>query len=59
MANFIKGAIKHPGSFSRSAKRAHMSTAAYAQKKKHAGGTVGRRARLAIVLRKLAKRRHG
>jgi len=34
-----------------------MSVGAYAQKEKGASGTVGRRARLDITLRKLAQRR--
>jgi hypothetical protein len=45
--------IKHPGAFSASAKRAGKSTAAYAQEKKHAGGVVGKRARLALTLSKM------
>jgi hypothetical protein len=48
--NWIQGAIKHPGSFSAAAKKAGMSTSAYAQKKKHAGGVTGKRARLALTL---------
>ena len=61
MANFIQGAIKHPGAFTASAKRAGKSVGEYAEEKKDAGGTLGRRARLAITLRKLAKKRksHG
>lgn len=56
---WISGAIKHPGSFTHSAKRAGMSVGAYAQKEKGAGGTLGRRARLAITLRRMghAKRK--
>jgi len=56
---FIQKAIKHPGAFTASAKSAGKSVGEYAQEKKHASGTVGRRARLAITLRKLAKRRKG
>lgn len=51
--NWISGAIEHPGSFSKSAKSAGMSTSAYAQKEKHAGGVVGKRARLALTLSKM------
>ena len=47
--------IKHPGSFSRAAKAHHMSTHAYAEKQKHAGGTTGRRARLALVFEKMRR----
>lgn len=55
MANWIAGAIKHPGSFKKAAKKAGESTAEYAQEKKHAKGTVGKRARLAITLSKMRK----
>ena len=51
---WIAGAIKHPGSFTRSAKKAGMSVGAYARKEKGAKGTLGKRARLAITLRKLS-----
>lgn len=57
MANWIQAAIKRPGAFGRAAKRAHMGTAAYAQKEKGAKGRVGRQARLAITLGKLRRRR--
>ena len=57
MANWIQGAIKHPGSFSAAAKRAGMSTRAFAQKHKHDPGTLGRRARLALTLMKMRKKR--
>jgi hypothetical protein len=60
MSKWIQGAIKHPGSFTAAAKRAGKSVGEYAQEEKHAGGTLGHRARLAITLRKLAERRkHG
>jgi hypothetical protein len=42
-----------PGSFSASAKKAGMSTHAFAEKHKHSLGTVGKRARLALTLSKL------
>ena len=48
--HWIKGAIKHPGAFKAAAKRAGMSTRAYAEKEKGAGGTLGKRARLALTL---------
>jgi len=57
MADFIKSAIKHPGAFTAQAKKAGKSVAAYAQEKKDAGGTLGKRARLAITLRRLGKKR--
>jgi len=55
--NFIKGAIKHPGVFKAAAKRANMSTRQYAEKHKDDGGTLGRRARLALTLMGLSKKR--
>lgn len=45
--------VRHPGSFSRSAKKADMSTHAYAEKKKDASGTMGKRARLALTFEKM------
>lgn len=53
MANWIKGAIKHPGSFTKQAQAAGKSVSEFAQEKKDAPGTTGRRARLAIVLKGL------
>lgn len=57
MANWIKGAIKHPGSFKRAAKKAGMSTSAYAtkvlKKGSKASSTTKRRAALAKTLSKL------
>lgn len=50
---WIRGAIKHPGSFSRAAKHAGMSTAAFAQKHSGDSGVLGKRARLAQTLGKL------
>ena len=51
--NWIKGAIKHPGSFKKSAHAAGKSTRQYAEEKKNAGGTTGKRARLALTLMKM------
>jgi len=53
MANWIKGAIKHPGALTRKAKSAGMSPMAFASAHKHSSGTTGRQARLALTLRKL------
>jgi len=39
--------IKHPGAFSAKAHHAGMSTGAYANKEAHAGGLLGKQARLA------------
>ncbi len=54
---WIAGAIKKPGSFTASAKKAGMSTHAYAEKEKHASGKAGQRARLALTLGKLRKKK--
>lgn len=53
--HWIAGAIKNPGSFTRQAQSAGMSVPAFAQKKKHAKGQIGRRARLAQTLENLHK----
>lgn len=50
MANWIAGAISHPGAFKKQAESAGESTAEYAQEKKHASGKTGARARLALTL---------
>ncbi len=47
---WIKGAIKHPGSFSAAAKRAGKSTRQFAAEHEHDSGTLGKRARLAETL---------
>ena len=56
--NWIAGAIKHPGSFTRQAKGAGMSIAAFASKTLAAGSkasaTTKRRARLYRTLRTIA-----
>jgi hypothetical protein len=48
VANKIKKS-GHKGVFREAAHRAGMSTRAYAEKKKHASGKVGKRARLALA----------
>ena len=55
MANWIAGAIKHPGSFTKQAKKAGESVSKFAHEKEHAGGVTGRRARLALTLKGLQK----
>jgi len=55
MANWIAGAVKHPGAFTAKAKAAGKSVAAYAAEKKGAPGVLGKQARLAQTLRKIAK----
>lgn len=56
--NWIKGAIKNPGAFTKQAKNAGMSVAEFADKTLAAGSrasaTTKRRARLAKTLRTLA-----
>jgi hypothetical protein len=47
--------IKRPGAFRAKAKRAGLSTRAYAQKEKNAPGVLGRQARLALVLMKMSR----
>ncbi len=47
--NWIAGAVKHPGAFTKSAKKAGESVHEYAEEKKDAKGTLGRRARLALT----------
>jgi len=51
--------IKHPGAFSKSAKRAGESTHKFAVEHRHSPGTMGRRARLALTFEKMrgAKKR--
>lgn len=55
--NFIAKAIKHPGALRNAAKRAGESTSEYEQKHKHDSGTTGRRARLAITLSHLRRKK--
>ncbi len=59
MANWIAGAIKHPGAFTKKAKAAGESTSKFAQEKQHASGTTGRQARLAMTLAGLRAHRDG
>lgn len=59
--NWISGAIKHPGALRRAL---HVPAgknipASKLSKAAKAGGTMGRRARLAQTLRKLARRKKG
>jgi len=54
-ANWIQGAIKHPGAEKRAAKAAGMSTHAYMEKHKHDSGKSGARARLGLTLSKMNK----
>ncbi len=53
--NWISGAIKKPGAFTASAKKAGKGVQEFAHEKASAGGTLGRRARLALTLAKMRK----
>jgi hypothetical protein len=53
MANFIKGAIKHPGAATAAAKAEGLTVHQWAVKHQHDAGTTGRRARLALTLAQL------
>jgi hypothetical protein len=53
--NWISGAIKHPGSFTKEAKSAGKSVKDFAHQKEHSKGVVGKRARLAIILSNMRK----
>lgn len=60
MADWIKkGASKHPGLFKKKAEAAGMSTHAYAEKEKHAGGTLGKEANFALNAMAAGKKRRG
>jgi hypothetical protein len=54
--DWISGAIKRPGAFSAKARRAGMTTIAYARKHQKAPGLLGQQARLAITFSNLRKR---
>ena len=54
---WIKGAVKHPGAFTKSAKAAGKTVAEYAAEKADAPGTLGKRARLAQTFEKMAHKR--
>lgn len=56
MANWIQGAIKHPGALTRSAQHAGKSVHAFAEAHKHDSGKTGNRARLALTLAKMRKK---
>lgn len=53
---FISKAIKHPGALTAQAKAAGQSPMAFASQHASDSGTTGKRARLALTLRRLAKR---
>jgi hypothetical protein len=53
VANWIKGAIKHPGALTKKAKAAGESPMAFAKSHEHSKGTTGKQARLAETLSKM------
>jgi hypothetical protein len=55
MANWIKGAIKHPGALTKKAHAAGESPMAFAREHKGSAGKTGQQARLAMTLRGLAR----
>ena len=56
-SHWIQGAVKHPGSFTRTAKKAGKSVHEEAEDEKHASGTLGRRARLALTFEKMRRKK--
>ncbi len=57
--NWIAGAIKHPGAFTKKAKAAGESVSKFAHEKEHASGKTGQQARLALTLKGLRAHRDG
>jgi len=55
---WIAGIKMKRGSLTAAAKRAGMATMAFARAKRHAKGTLGRRARLALTLQRLPRPSH-
>jgi hypothetical protein len=55
MANWIKGAIKNPGSFSKKAKAAGMSTSAFANKVSKPGSKASTQTKRQAALAKTLK----
>jgi len=53
---WISKAIKHPGALTAQAKKAGKSPMAFAREHQHDTGTTGKRARLALTLRKMHKK---
>ena len=55
--HWIEGAIRHPGALSRQAQAAGQSPMAYARAHEHDSGKTGQRARLALALKHMGRRR--
>ena len=49
--------VKHPGSFTKEAKRARKTVHQFAEEKKHAPGKLGKRARLALTFERQARQK--
>ena len=52
---WIASAVKHPGAATAAAKREGLSVQAWARKHAHDPGVAGKRARLALQFKKMAK----
>ena len=59
MANWIKGAIKHPGAMTRKAKKEGVSNSTFEQEHKGDSGKAGEEARLALTLKGFHGVKHG
>lgn len=59
MANWIAGAIKHPGALTKKAHKAGESPMEFAQSHKGDSGKTGKQARLAITLKGLHNAKPG
>lgn len=57
MADWMKGAVKHPGVVTERAKAEGMSVAAWAMKHRNDPGVWGKRARLALTFEREARNR--
>lgn len=57
MANWIQGAVKHPGAATAAAKAEGLSVQAWAMKHRNDPGVTGQRARLALNFESMARRR--
>lgn len=57
MANWMQGAVKHPGAATAAAKAEGLSVHAWAIKHQHDPGVVGKRARLALTFERTARQR--
>lgn len=55
--NFIQSAIKHPGAATAAAKAEGLTVPEWAQKHKNDPGVTGRRARLALTLEGMGRKR--